>query len=216
MEIKKKVYLSGRMSGLEEEEFKAIFKRAEEELVEKGYDVVNPCEIDYIPEEYGGQLLIALGELAKCDAIYLLENWKESNGARCEYWFAKGMGLEIMSYYGDVDEEVQELESLIETANDRLTELMSDETDMKNSTYKLLGKAKEYTDYITWVDGEITDFVEDFMWFSRYETVDYEDVLSMMDDELDDGNLKKERYDTILKCIYEDAKNGIAGFKYDW
>ena len=126
------------------------------------------------------------------------------------------MGLEIMSYYGDVDEEVQKLESLIETANERLTELMSDETDMKNSTYKLLGIAKEYTDYITWVDGEITDFVEDFMWFSRYETVDYEDVLSMMDDELDDGNLKKERYDTILKCIYEDAKNGIAGFKYDW
>lgn len=216
MDNKKKVYLSGRMSGLEEEEFKAIFKEAEDELIEMGYEVINPCEIDYTTEDYAGQLLIALGELAKCDAIYLLENWKESNGARCEYWFAKGMGLEIMSYEKDKDKEVQELKSLIETANGRLTELLSDESDIRNSTYKLLENAKEYTDYTTWVDGEIMDFVEEFMWFSRHETVDYEDVLSMMDDELDDGNLKKERYDTILKCIYEDAKNGIAGFKYDW
>ena len=163
MDNKKKVYLSGRMSGLEEEEFKAIFKEAEEELIEMGYEVINPCEIDYIPEDYAGQLLIALGELAKCDAIYLLENWKESNGARCEYWFARGMGLEIMSYEEDKDKEIQELESLIETANERLTELMSDETDMKNSTYKLLGIAKEYTDYITWVDGEIREFIDDYM-----------------------------------------------------
>ena len=97
METKKKVYISGKMSGLKEEEFKAIFKEAEEELLGKGYEVVNPCEIDYIPEDYAGQLLIALGELAKCDAIYLLDNWVESNGARCEYWFAKGMGLEIIT-----------------------------------------------------------------------------------------------------------------------
>ena len=97
MESKKKVYISGKMSGLEEEEFKAIFKEAENELIEKGYEVINPCEIDYIPEDYAGQLLIALGELAKCDAIYLLDNWVESNGARCEYWFAKGMGLEIIT-----------------------------------------------------------------------------------------------------------------------
>ena len=37
-----------------------------------------------------------------------------------------------------------------------------------------------------------------------------------MNDELEDNNLEKERYDAILKRIYEDAKNGIAGFKYDW
>lgn len=95
--MKKKVYLSGRMSGLEEEEFKAIFKKAEMELIERGYEVINPCEIDYAVEGYAGQLLSALGELAKCDAIYMLNNWKESNGARCEYWFAKGMGIEIVN-----------------------------------------------------------------------------------------------------------------------
>ena len=121
-----------------------------------------------------------------------------------------------MPYEENKDKEIQELESLIETANGRLTELLSDETDMRNSTYKLLEKAKEYTDYMTWVDGEIMDFIDDYMCFSRYETVDYEDVLSMMDDELEDKNLKRERYDAILKCIYEDAKKGIAGFKYDW
>jgi hypothetical protein len=41
-------------------------------------------------------LLQALYALSQCDKIYMLKNWKESNGAKCEYWFAKGMGIEIM------------------------------------------------------------------------------------------------------------------------
>ncbi len=215
MEIKKKVYLSGRMSGLEEEEFKAIFKYAEEKLIEEGYEVINPADIDYNPEDYAGQLLIALAELAKCDAIYLLDNWTESNGARCEYWFARGMGLEIMSGE-DVDSEVQELKAIINTANDRITGLLANDSDIEKSVDKLLENAKDYIDYVTWIEAEIYDFVDDYMCFSRYETVNYEDVLSMLRDELKDGNIDKERYDSVLKCIYENAKEGVAGFKYDW
>jgi len=94
--MKKKVYISGKMSGLSEDEFKSLFKEAEVKLIEEGYDVVNPCEIDYIPEDYAGQFLTALEALSKCDAIYMLDNWEDSNGAKSEYWFAKGMGLKFI------------------------------------------------------------------------------------------------------------------------
>ena len=94
-EKKKKVYIGGKMTGLTEEESKALFARAEELLKAQGYEVVNPWKIE-VPKHYSGQLLRSLEELAKCDAIYLLDNWTSSNGANCEYWFAKGMGIDIM------------------------------------------------------------------------------------------------------------------------
>lgn len=94
-EKKKKVYIGGKMTGLTEEESQDLFNRAETALKAAGYNVVNPWKIR-VPKYYSGQLLRSLKELAKCDAIYLLDNWTSSNGANCEYWFAKGMGLEIM------------------------------------------------------------------------------------------------------------------------
>lgn len=94
-EKKKKVYIGGKMTGMTKEESQALFNRAEAALKLVGYKVVNPWKIR-VPKYYSGQLLRSLKELAKCDAIFLLENWTDSNGAKCEYWFAKGMGLEIM------------------------------------------------------------------------------------------------------------------------
>ena len=38
--------------------------------------------------------------LAKCDAIFMLPDWKQSKGATLEYMVAKALGLEIM---GEVD-----------------------------------------------------------------------------------------------------------------
>ena len=31
-----------------------------------------------------------------CDGIYMLDNWKDSKGAKAEYYFADAIGLEIM------------------------------------------------------------------------------------------------------------------------
>lgn len=90
------VYISGKMSGLTEEEYRKNFKDAENRLIELGYNVVNPCDLVYLQESYAGMLLQALYALSQCDKIYMLKNWKESNGANCEYWFAKGMGIDIM------------------------------------------------------------------------------------------------------------------------
>jgi hypothetical protein len=42
------VYISGKMSGLTEEEYRKNFKDAENRLAELGYNVVNPCELTYL------------------------------------------------------------------------------------------------------------------------------------------------------------------------
>jgi hypothetical protein len=36
-----------------------------------------------------------LGILLRCDGIYMLNNWGNSKGARCEYALAKELGLTI-------------------------------------------------------------------------------------------------------------------------
>lgn len=36
-----------------------------------------------------------LGALMRCNAIFLMDNWKDSPGARCECLVAKEMGLKI-------------------------------------------------------------------------------------------------------------------------
>ena len=45
---------------------------------------------------YAWLLLWDMHALALCDAIYMLKDWKESNGATAEYYFAKACGKEII------------------------------------------------------------------------------------------------------------------------
>ena len=45
---------------------------------------------------------VAIPELCKCDAIYMLEGWRHSKGARLEHTIARELGMEIR------DEESEE------------------------------------------------------------------------------------------------------------
>ena len=108
---RKKIYISGKMGEkvLSQETIEK-FARAEEQLRTKGCDCVhNPaCESfqealhDYLAYGNNGEnkdaaiLLFDMGCIARCDAIYMLRDWKESPGARAEYYYAKAIGLEII------------------------------------------------------------------------------------------------------------------------
>jgi hypothetical protein len=95
--MKEKIYISGKITGLDYQETFENFERLENMLIERGYDVVNPMKlcpkndswdwVDYMKED--------LGALMRCNAIFLMDNWKDSLGARCEYLVAKEMGLKI-------------------------------------------------------------------------------------------------------------------------
>jgi len=80
-----KIYISGSIRN--NPNYREQFKTAENILAAKGYTVINPA---WKPEglTYIEYIDMGLAELSKCDAIYMLENWTESQGARCEYVYA--------------------------------------------------------------------------------------------------------------------------------
>jgi hypothetical protein len=95
-----KIYISGKMRGLPEEESRKLFKAAEQYLIGLGHDVVNPwnseLEKDTLCNEWADYIMFDLNILKTCDALYMLDNWQDSNGAKCEHAFACGRGMEII------------------------------------------------------------------------------------------------------------------------
>ena len=106
---KKKIYLSGKVSGENYEEVRKKFAAAQEMLEEVGHEVFNP--LDFNEELHGGDtslpwqeyMLPLLPHIAECDIIYLMNGWRDSYGAQIERLWADRCGLEVI--YQD-DKEV--------------------------------------------------------------------------------------------------------------
>lgn len=98
------VYLSGKMTGLEESEYKENFRNAEMFYRACGYEVVNPCSLSEIVLKrkpnatYEDFLREDFKAISGCTHIALLEGWESSPGARRERAEAERLGLEIMFY----------------------------------------------------------------------------------------------------------------------
>lgn len=92
----KKVYISGKISGLEREHYERLFGIAEAMLRDKGYKVVNPtrffmsrhyqrlCRLIGHQNAYDLTLLYDLWRLMRCDLIYKIPGWQQSKGANIE------------------------------------------------------------------------------------------------------------------------------------
>lgn len=94
---KKKVYISGKITG--SIGFMEKFAQAQKELEEKGYVVVNPALVNSnmpIGTTWDEYMKLSLVMLEMCTAIYMLEDWKDSLGAREEYRKALKWGKEII------------------------------------------------------------------------------------------------------------------------
>ena len=92
-----KIYISGKINGLPPFYSQMRFAMAEKKLAEKGFEVINPWKLDMSGcEEWDDYIMRDLEELRKCDAIYLLSNWQESDGAMVEYYFANGKKMQIL------------------------------------------------------------------------------------------------------------------------
>lgn len=98
------VYLSGKMTGLEESVYKENFRNAEMFYRACGYEVINPCNLSEIVLQtkpnasYEDFMAEDLRALRSCTHIALLEGWESSPGARRERAEAERNGLEIMYY----------------------------------------------------------------------------------------------------------------------
>ena len=94
----KRIYISGAISHLDLEERRSAFAEAEELLTGKGYEVFNPFKNGVSQDEHWREhMRVDLAELPKCDAIYMLDGWGTSKGAKLEFDVATTCGLEV--YY---------------------------------------------------------------------------------------------------------------------
>jgi hypothetical protein len=110
---KKRIYISGAISGVRRHEYMWRFADMERILIKRGHDVVNPtklwpCKHSWVYPALvwllGGKaayrLVIRydLFWLRRCDAIYMMWLSDRSRGARLERMKAAQWGKEILNY----------------------------------------------------------------------------------------------------------------------
>lgn len=98
------IYIAGRMRGCPN--YKERFDAAEADLKEKGYVVLNPAALPkglahtrYMP--------ICLAMIDAADAVYMLDGWESSEGAKVEKMYAEYNEKKIMQETRFPNEEVR-------------------------------------------------------------------------------------------------------------
>ena len=96
MNNKKKIYISGPISGYDIEERRAAFAAVERMLREEGLEVVNPLNMAF-PEDctHEQYMRVDIALLIGCDYIYLMKGWYGSLGAVTEYLVACSAGIDV-------------------------------------------------------------------------------------------------------------------------
>lgn len=93
-----KIYISGKITGLDFQKAKSFFREAHLNLTAQGSHALNPMtEVSFNADRsWSDYMRDALKLLLDCDAIFMLKNWEESKGAKLEYHIAKELGLKIL------------------------------------------------------------------------------------------------------------------------
>lgn len=96
MNNKKKIYISGPISGHDIEERRAAFAAVERILREEGLEVVNPLTWPF-PEgcTHEQYMRVDIALLIGCDYIYLMKGWYGSRRAVTEFLVACSAGIEV-------------------------------------------------------------------------------------------------------------------------
>ena len=100
-----RVYIAGKVTGEPPKECREKFIKAEFLLKKRGFSVVNPTRLVSPTSDWQNAMRICIKNLAECDAIYMLPDWKQSKGAKLEHAIAKATGLKVIYNYveqGDV------------------------------------------------------------------------------------------------------------------
>lgn len=91
------IYISGKVSGTDD--YMERFAKAEKELTEQGFYVINPAKMDgVLPKccSYEDFMKIDLALLEMCEGIYMLKGWEKSCGANREYDYALAKDMTVM------------------------------------------------------------------------------------------------------------------------
>ena len=110
-----RVYVAGPMTGYDDFNYPAFNAAARHLRRERGWEVINPAELDALTDEElgegglgdGSQLPLFLRrdfkELVHCDGVVLLDGWRSSPGANAELCVARFMDLDVWRLDGTFD-----------------------------------------------------------------------------------------------------------------
>lgn len=91
-----KIYISGKITGIEKEA-EALFQKAEDELIAKGYEVVNPMKLVHDHDKsWESYMRVCIKALCDCEAIYVMKNHFNSKGALIEVDLALKLKLDVI------------------------------------------------------------------------------------------------------------------------
>lgn len=94
---KKKIYIAGKVTGLPQQEVVDKFAKAQKEIEEMGFEVVNPIEVvNDFDTPWNEAMKMCIIALLECTGIVLLPCWKDSKGARLEKDLARSFGIEVL------------------------------------------------------------------------------------------------------------------------
>lgn len=84
-----KIYIAGKVTGLETEKVFKKFQKAFKHLQNQGHSVMTPdvlCE--FTGFEHEDYMHVCYAMIDRCDAVYMLSDWQQSKGARMELQYA--------------------------------------------------------------------------------------------------------------------------------
>ena len=98
---KKRVYISGPISGHDMAGRRLVFIRTKRQLEEQGYEVFNPMENGLSAEATTHQhmhrdLSVLTNEAFPFDAIFMMRKWLHSAGCKLEFDVATAIGLNVI------------------------------------------------------------------------------------------------------------------------
>jgi hypothetical protein len=96
-----KIFISGRVSGIDYAYAKRLFANAEMYWTKKGYQVVNPTKLCNKKWSWIRCMIVCLWNLAKCRYVYFLPNYVYSRGATIELKAAKLLNKVIYFRYNN-------------------------------------------------------------------------------------------------------------------
>lgn len=86
-----KIYISGAIST--DPDYKRKFDCVEKMLKDKGFKVVNPTKHEKLGKTWVHYMKKDIKQMMDCDAIYLIPDYKTSNGAKIEKKLADDLGF---------------------------------------------------------------------------------------------------------------------------
>jgi hypothetical protein len=101
--MKKNIYIAGKVTGLDSMEVRLKFKRAEEEVIARGFEAINPINLVNNPNATWEEAMKkCIAALCLCDAVYLLPCCNTSPGAKLEIAIAASLKIPAFQKVDDL------------------------------------------------------------------------------------------------------------------